>query len=68
MVAGALSGPDALSIDTKVDDGFANAGKVRGLNPGAIWFTQLNAMHYKCIYKLMYVISFLVTILKKYVT
>ncbi len=31
---GALTGPDALSIDTKVDDGFANAGRVRGLNPG----------------------------------
>jgi prepilin-type N-terminal cleavage/methylation domain-containing protein len=33
---GALTGPDALSIDTKVDDGFANAGRVRGLNPGTI--------------------------------
>lgn len=31
---GAITGPDALSIDTKIDDGFANAGKVRGLNPG----------------------------------
>ena len=31
---GSLTGPDALSIDTKVDDGFANAGRVRGLNPG----------------------------------
>jgi len=31
---GALTGPDALSIDTKVDDGFANAGRVRGINPG----------------------------------
>lgn len=31
---GALTGPDALSIDTKVDDGFANAGRVRGLNAG----------------------------------
>lgn len=31
---GALTGPDALSIDTKVDDGLANAGRVRGLNPG----------------------------------
>jgi prepilin-type N-terminal cleavage/methylation domain-containing protein len=30
---GAVTGPDALSIDTKIDDGFANAGKVRGLNP-----------------------------------
>ncbi len=33
---GALTGPDALSIDTKVDDGFANAGRVRGLNPGTV--------------------------------
>ena len=32
---GAITGPDALSIDTKIDDSFANAGKVRGLNPGA---------------------------------
>lgn len=31
---GAITGPDALSIDTKIDDSFANAGKVRGLNPG----------------------------------
>lgn len=35
VAAAALTGPDALSIDTKIDDGFANAGKVRGLNPGA---------------------------------
>lgn len=33
---GSLTGPDALSIDTKVDDGFANAGRVRGLNPGLV--------------------------------
>ena len=33
---GALSDADALSIDTKIDDTFANAGKVRGLNPGAV--------------------------------
>jgi len=33
---GSLTGPDALSIDTKVDDGFANAGRVRGLNPGTV--------------------------------
>lgn len=32
---GAITGPDALSIDTKIDDSFANAGKVRGLNPGS---------------------------------
>ena len=31
----ALAGSDALSIDSKIDDGFANAGKVRGINPGA---------------------------------
>lgn len=29
-----LTGPDAMSIDTKIDDSFANSGKVRGLNPG----------------------------------
>ncbi|MDX2082557.1 MAG: prepilin-type N-terminal cleavage/methylation domain-containing protein [Rickettsiales bacterium] len=29
-----LFGTDAVSIDTKVDDGKANTGKVRGLNPG----------------------------------
>ncbi len=31
----ALPGTDALSIDSKIDDGIANAGKVRGINPGA---------------------------------
>lgn len=31
VATAALTGPDALSIDTKVDDGFANAGRVRGL-------------------------------------
>ena len=31
----ALPGSDALSIDSKIDDGFANSGKVRGINPGA---------------------------------
>ena len=30
----ALPGSDALSIDSKIDDGVANAGKVRGINPG----------------------------------
>jgi len=30
----ALPGSDALSIDSKIDDGIANAGKVRGINPG----------------------------------
>jgi len=29
----AITGPDALSIDTKIDDSYANAGKVRGLSP-----------------------------------
>lgn len=29
----ALGGPDALSIDTKLDDGIANSGRVRGVNP-----------------------------------
>jgi prepilin-type N-terminal cleavage/methylation domain-containing protein len=31
----AVPGSDALSIDSKIDDGIANAGKVRGINPGA---------------------------------
>ncbi|MBU6338679.1 MAG: prepilin-type N-terminal cleavage/methylation domain-containing protein [Rickettsiales bacterium] len=31
LATASLTGPDALSIDTKVDDGFANAGRVRGL-------------------------------------
>jgi prepilin-type N-terminal cleavage/methylation domain-containing protein len=31
----AITGNDLLSIDTKIDDGIANAGKVRGINPGA---------------------------------
>jgi prepilin-type N-terminal cleavage/methylation domain-containing protein len=30
----ALIGADALSIDAKIDDGVANAGKVRGVSPG----------------------------------
>ena len=30
----AITGSDALSIDSKIDDGLANAGKVRGINPG----------------------------------
>jgi len=30
----ALPGSDALSIDSKIDDGLANSGKVRGINPG----------------------------------
>ncbi|MES2962227.1 MAG: prepilin-type N-terminal cleavage/methylation domain-containing protein [Pseudomonadota bacterium] len=29
----AIPGSDALSIDSKIDDGKANAGKVRGINP-----------------------------------
>jgi len=32
----ALTGPDALSLDTKMDDGLANSGKVRGLNSAAL--------------------------------
>ncbi len=32
--AAAIPGSDALSIDSKIDDGIANAGKVRGINPG----------------------------------
>jgi prepilin-type N-terminal cleavage/methylation domain-containing protein len=34
LATASITGPDALSIDTKIDDSFANAGKVRGLNPG----------------------------------
>ncbi len=34
LSSGAVTGSDALTIDTKVDDGKANTGKVRGLNPG----------------------------------
>ena len=30
----ALIGSDALSIDAKIDDGLANLGKIRGINPG----------------------------------
>ena len=36
VAVASLTGPDALSIDTKIDDGFANAGKVRGINPGLV--------------------------------
>lgn len=35
LAAAAVTGPDAMSIDTKIDDSYANAGKVRGLNPAA---------------------------------
>lgn len=35
LASAALTGPDAMSIDVKIDDSIANAGKVRGLNPGA---------------------------------
>ena len=31
-----LTGSDALAIDTKSDDGKANTGKIRGLNPAGI--------------------------------
>lgn len=34
LATASLTGPDAMSIDTKIDDSYANAGKVRGLNPG----------------------------------
>ncbi len=30
----ALTGPDTMSIDIKIDDSYANSGKVRGLNTG----------------------------------
>jgi len=35
LAAASLTGSDALTIDTKVDDSKANTGKVRGVNPGA---------------------------------
>ncbi len=34
VTSAAITGSDALSIDSKIDDGSANLGKVRGLNPG----------------------------------
>jgi prepilin-type N-terminal cleavage/methylation domain-containing protein len=34
LAAAILTGPDAMSIDTKIDDSYANAGKVRGLSAG----------------------------------
>lgn len=36
VATAALTGPDALSIDTKVDDSFANAGRVRGVNASGV--------------------------------
>jgi prepilin-type N-terminal cleavage/methylation domain-containing protein len=39
----ALIGADALSIDAKIDDGVANAGKVRGVNPGIANNTSTSA-------------------------
>jgi len=36
-VAGAITPADALSIDTKVDDGKYNTGRVQGINPGAAY-------------------------------
>jgi prepilin-type N-terminal cleavage/methylation domain-containing protein len=35
LAAASLTGSDAITIDTKVDDSKANTGKVRGVNPGA---------------------------------
>jgi prepilin-type N-terminal cleavage/methylation domain-containing protein len=35
VATAALPGSDALSIDTKIDDGYAQTGKVRGLNIGS---------------------------------
>ncbi len=34
--SGVLTGSDAFSLDSKIDDGKANTGKVRGLNPGGV--------------------------------
>ncbi len=34
LAVAVLTGPDAMSIDTKIDDSYANAGKVRGLSAG----------------------------------
>ena len=36
LSAAALTGSDALAIDTKIDDANSNSGKVRGINPGGI--------------------------------
>lgn len=35
VATAALVGPDALSVDMKLDDGVSTTGKVRGVNPGA---------------------------------
>ncbi len=35
VATASLIGSDALSIDAKIDDGYANLGKVRGVNPGS---------------------------------
>ena len=35
LASASLTGPDALSIDERIDDGFANSGRIRGLNPKA---------------------------------
>ncbi len=35
-VTAAITPADALSIDTKVDDGVANAGRIRGVNPAGV--------------------------------
>ena len=35
LAAASLTGSDALTIDTKIDDSKANTGKVRGVNPGS---------------------------------
>jgi prepilin-type N-terminal cleavage/methylation domain-containing protein len=35
VASAAITGADALSIDAKIDDNFAQTGKVRGLNPAA---------------------------------
>ncbi len=36
-VTGAITPADALSIDTKVDDGKYNTGRIQGINPAAIY-------------------------------
>ena len=36
-IAGAITPADALSIDTKVDDGKYNTGRVQGINPGVAY-------------------------------
>ncbi len=42
-VAGAITPADALSIDTKVDDGKYNTGRIQGINPGVAYNATTSA-------------------------